>query len=123
MAEENIGSVKISEEVIAGIAATAACEVEGVIRLSSKNVSSTKDIVANYKQIAKGVYAEAGPGVINFCVNIVIKNGVKVQDLSEKVQSNVKEAIENMTGLRVGEVNVFVVSVAADKKNIAENND
>ena len=55
MAEENIGSVKISEEVIAGIAATAACEVEGVIRLSSKNVSSAKHIVANYKQIAKGV--------------------------------------------------------------------
>ena len=123
MAEENIGSVKISEEVIAGIAATAACEVEGVIRLSAKNVSSAKDIVANYKQIAKGVYAEAGPSAINFCVNIVIKNGVKVQDLSEKVQSNVKEAIENMTGLRVGEVNVFVVTVAADKKNIAENND
>ena len=123
MAEENIGSVKISEEVIAGIAATAACEVEGVIRLSSKNVSSAKDIVANYKQIAKGVYAEAGPGVINFCVNIVIKNGVKVQDLSAKVQNNVKEAIENMTGLRVGEVNVFVVSVAADKTNIAENHD
>ena len=29
MADENIGSVKISEEVIAGIASTASCEVEG----------------------------------------------------------------------------------------------
>ena len=123
MADENIGSVKISEEVIAGIAATAACEVEGVVRLSSKGGSAAKEMFADYKQIAKGVYAAATPGVLNFCVGIVIKNGVKVQEVSSSVQSEIKDAVENMTGLRVGEVNVLVVGVSADKKAPAENND
>ena len=82
MADENIGSVKISEEVIAGIASTAACEVEGVTRLSSKGVAAAKELVTEYKQIAKGVYAAAAPGVVNFCVGIVVENGVKVQEVS-----------------------------------------
>lgn len=122
MAEENIGSVKISEEVIAGIASTAACEVEGVERLSSKGAASAKEILADYKQIAKGVYAGAAPGLVNFCIGTVIKNGVKVQSVSSEVQSKVKDAVETMTGLRVGEVNVLVVGVASDKKAPAENN-
>ena len=120
MADENIGSVKISEEVIAGIASTAACEVEGVTRLSSKGVAAAKELVTEYKQIAKGVYAAAAPGVVNFCVGIVVENGVKVPS---EVQKKVKDAVETMTGLCVGEVNVLVVGVHTDKKPAAENND
>ena len=123
MADENIGSVKISEEVIAGIASTAACEVEGVTRLSSKGVAAAKELVTEYKQIAKGVYAAAAPGVVNFCVGIVVENGVKVQKVSSEVQKKVKDAVETMTGLFVGEVNVLVVGVHTDKKPAAENND
>lgn len=123
MAEENIGSVKISEEVIAGIASTAACEVDGVARLSSKGSASAKEILADYKQIAKGVYAGAAPGLVNFCIGAVIKNGVKVQKVSSEIQTKVRDAIETMTGLRVGEVNVLVVGVSSDKKTSAENND
>ena len=124
MADENIGSVKISEEVIAGIASTAACEVEGVTRHSTtKGVAAAKELVTEYKQIAKGVYAAAAPGVVNFCVGIVVENGVKVQEVSSEVQKKVKDAVETMTGLCVGEVNVLVVGVHTDKKPVAENND
>lgn len=121
MAEENMnqGSVKISEEVIAGIASLAACEVEGVSKMASKTISSAKDIIANFKQDAKGVSINNTDGVINFALNIVVDYGVKMQDVAEKVQTAVREAVENMTGLKVGNVNVLIVGMAAEKKEEA----
>ena len=41
--------------------------------------------------------------------------GVSIPEISEKVQNRVKSAIENMTGLKVKEVNVRVAGVAAEE--------
>ncbi|MFR7917795.1 MAG: Asp23/Gls24 family envelope stress response protein, partial [Anaerostipes sp.] len=42
--------------------------------------------------------------------------GVSIPEISEKVQNRVKSAIENMTGLKVKEVNVRVAGVAAEEE-------
>ena len=42
--------------------------------------------------------------------------GVSIPEISKKVQDRVKAAIENMTGLKVREVNVRVTGVAAEEE-------
>ncbi|HYM66146.1 MAG TPA: Asp23/Gls24 family envelope stress response protein, partial [Patescibacteria group bacterium] len=53
-----------------------------------------------------------GDRAIHLEVFISVASGAKLADVAAAVQSNVVEATERMLGLEVGEVNVFVSSVA-----------
>ena len=44
-------------------------------------------------------------------MNVIIKYGHKIVEVANKIQSEVKNAIETMTGLKVVEVNVYVNAV------------
>ena len=53
MSEDRVGTVKISEDVIASITNMAACEVEGVSKLVLKSISNIKTAIPNYKPAVK----------------------------------------------------------------------
>ena len=89
-----LGEVKIADDVIAVIAGIAATEVTGVARMCG---NITNELVSKL-------------GVND------LSNGVSIPEISEKVQNRVKSAIENMTGLKVKEVNVRVAGVAAEEE-------
>ena len=55
-------------------------------------------------------------GIATVTVHITVVYGSKVMPLCEKVQENVKQAIQNMTGITVARVDVLVVGLTdADK--------
>ena len=109
----NAGCVKISEDVIAGIANTAACEINGVVKLVSKGIAGAKSMIPNFKTAAKGVSIASTEDGMDFVLNIAVKPGVNIQRTAEAVQKNVIEAVQNMTGIKVNKVNVFVVSLVS----------
>ncbi|MDO4942208.1 MAG: Asp23/Gls24 family envelope stress response protein [Lachnospiraceae bacterium] len=100
-----IGAIKIADEVIMGIAAITAKEVKGVARLSGNNI---------YKKI-RGVKV-AVDETVKVELTMELDYGVSIPVVSEKVQDKVKTAIENMTGLKVSEVNVRIAGVAIDEE-------
>ena len=51
-------------------------------------------------------------GEVKVDVAINIAYGFSIPEVSQKVQEKVKSTIENMTGLKVGVVNVRIASVA-----------
>ena len=58
-------------------------------------------------------------GIATVTVHITVVYGNKVMPLCEKVQENVKQAIQNMTGITVARVDVLVVGLTetpAEKK-------
>ena len=99
--ESDQGSIRISEDVVASIAALAASETEGVSGLYS---SVTRDIVSflSKKNLSKGVRVELGE-----------EDNVKVEiSFLALFGHNICEvANESMTGLHVTEVNVHVGGV------------
>ncbi len=44
-------------------------------------------------------------------IRLKVKNGVKIPELSKKLQANVKEAVQNMTGVVVSKVNLQIAGV------------
>ena len=103
------GSLQISTEVIAKIARLAALEVDGV---SSQNVRS----LLGRTGLQKPVTVVMEDGIATVTVHITVVYGSKVMPLCEKVQENVKQAIQNMTGITVARVDVLVVGLTdADK--------
>lgn len=109
--ENDQGCVRISEDVVASIAAIAAAEVEGVGGLYS---SLTSDLVGflSKKNLAKGVRIELGEAdTVRIEIGFLALFGHNIRAVAEQVQSSVKTAVESMTGLRVAEVNVRVGGV------------
>ena len=109
-----IGSVQIADDVVAIIAGLATTEVEGV---SSMAGNITKEIISKLgvKNLSKGVRVNVSEGSVSVEVAINIDYGYNVPEVSAKVQDKVKAAIENMTGLKVSEVNVRIAGVALEK--------
>lgn len=109
-----LGDVKIADDVVASIAGLAAAEVNGVASMSG-NVSS--DIIGMFgiKNSQKGVKVEISERKVIVTLFINIHFGYSIPKTSLLVQEKVKNAIENMTGLDVPEVNVHVVGIVVNQ--------
>ena len=108
--EENLGEVKIADEVVAIIAGLAAMEVDGV---SSMVGNATKELVNRLgrKSLSKGVKVDVLDGIVTVSLAMNMKFGYSIKDVTGKVQEKVRAAIENMTGLEVADVNIRVAGV------------
>jgi len=105
-----IGDVQIADEVVAIIASLAANEVDGVAYTANymKNELSGR---LGMKNLSKGVKVDVLEGVVTVSVVLTLKYNYNVMEVSKKVQIKVKDAIENMTGLQVADVNIKVAGV------------
>lgn len=106
------GNVTFADEVIATIAALAASDTKGIAGMSgSKSVSE----MLGRKNITKGVKVEVGTEEVAIDIYILVLYGFRIQDVAAEIQQNVRSAVENMTGLRVVEVNVYVQGIEIEK--------
>lgn len=108
--EQNIGEVKIADEVVAIIAGLAAMEVDGVASMSG---NATRELIGRFgmKSLNKGVKVDVLEGVVTVSLALNLKYGYNIREITGKVQEKVKAAIENMTGLEVADVNIRVAGV------------
>jgi len=103
------GVVRIADEALAIIASAATREVEGV-SISSRTYAG--DVAAKAMRKSVGIVVSVIDDVVNLSIPVTIKMETKLHEVSTEVQNRVKSAIETMTGLTVGEVNISVGAVA-----------
>ena len=108
--DENLGEVKIADEVVAIIAGLAAMEVDGVASMSG---NAPRELISKLgmKSLSKGVKVDVLEGIVTVSLKLNLKYGYNVMDICQKVQEKVKAAIENMTGLTVADVNIRIAGV------------
>ena len=109
------GEVKIADEVVAIIAALAATEVEGVASMAG-NITNELISRLGMKNLSKGVKVDVLEGVVSVSLTLNLKYNYSVVEVSGKVQEKVKNAIENMTGLEVADVNIKVAGVEMENQ-------
>ena len=109
-----IGNICIADDVVASIAGIAATEVKGVSKLNG-NIS--KELIGKLgkKNLANGVKINIEDGNVVCDISLEIEYGTSIRKVSEEVQTKVKQAIENMTGLNVSLVNVAVSGIKLEK--------
>ena len=108
------GSLQISNEVVAKIAKLAALEIDGVADVSSGSMQSVRGLLS----LQKPVTVDLSDGVAVVQVHVIAKYGSKIMPVCAKVQENVKQTIQNMTGITVSRVDVIVAGLeepAADQ--------
>lgn len=109
--ESTHGNVRISHDVVASVAGLAAIETEGVHAMS-EGISEGWAKKLSGKNIQRGVAVHIEEEWTSVELRIIVKHGENIQKICRSLQSNVKEAVENMTGLQVKEVNVRVDGVS-----------
>lgn len=101
------GQLKIADDVIAIIAGLAISDQEGVY---------TADKTSGRKNHGKGISIRV-EGTEAICdLDLVVCYGVRIPDFAKDVQTKVKSAIENMTGITVKEVNLNIVGIRQQDK-------
>lgn len=122
MTTHDQGSIKISEDVVASIAAVATSETDGVSGLYS---SFTNDIVSflGKKTPTKGVKVTFhSDNTVDIDICYLACFGSNICDVAKNVQENVKSSVESMTNLDIGNINIHVVGVTFNKEISKETN-
>ena len=109
------GEIKIADEVVAIIAALTATEVEGVVSMAG-NITNELIGKLGMKNLSKGVKVDVLEGIVTVSLALNLKYNYSIVEVSARVQEKVKNAIENMTGLEVADVNIKVAGVEMESQ-------
>lgn len=102
--ETSADSIKISNDTIATYASIAISNVQGVYAMAGGIFS---------KSSTKGIKVDVGEKNTKIDINIIVNYGARIPDVAFEIQNSVKKIVEDMTGLKVLEVNVNVSGVHA----------
>lgn len=120
--EENIGIVKISDEVVSVIAGIAAQEIDGILDYQVGVTNNLSNIFKGKKNPTKTTKVTLDQDKAIIDMNVAVEYGIKIMDVVAEVQENVKKTVEAMTGLHVESVNVCVQNIYVPKKEESESN-
>jgi uncharacterized alkaline shock family protein YloU len=117
---EEVGSVKVADEVISIVAGLAAIEVPGVADMSGGIKGGINDMLGK-QNFSKGIKVTANGKNVVIDVYVYIKYGASIPDVAIALQEKVKEAVESMTGYEVTSVNIMVEGIRrVEEVNIDE---
>lgn len=106
------GEVEVSDEVIATVAGVAALDCYGLVGMASR--SQLKDGIAELlgrENWSRGIEVRTESGEMEIDMHIVVGYGTKISEVAHNVQSKVKYTLNQMIGLEVTRVNIFVQGV------------
>ena len=110
------GGTRIEDSVVQKIAGIAAQEVDGV-RMGGGTSQALGGILSSVtggsgsSSQTRGVSVEVGEVESAVDLTLTVEYGKSIPQISEAVRRNVVNRIENLTGLRVNEVNIAVSDV------------
>lgn len=110
---EGNDTIKIANEAVATYAGIAVAEVPGVYGMAGGFAGGFTEAISGKKNLARGIKVEVGEKDTKIDVSIVVEYGARIPDVAFEIQTRVKKSVENMTGLKVLEVNVHVQGVHA----------
>ncbi len=116
---EEIGDIRVADEVISIVASLAAQEVNGVLCMSSGFREGLNEFLGK-EQVDKGVRISFDGKVVHASVYIIIEYNYSIPEVALEVQEKVKDAIETMTGYEVETVDVHVEGVRKREKTEME---
>ena len=110
---DEVGSVKIHENVVAQLVRRAVLDVEGVSRLAgSALVDDIATLVGSRRMQSRAVTVILGEeSKVEIEVKIVIQFGYCIPEVAAKAQESVIAMVENTTGMSVTKVDVLIQEI------------
>ena len=106
--KEPIGSLRISKDVLATIAANATKEIEGVAGIAPFTTNIKNWITKKQSAVPVPVFISLHDDID---INVVLLEGANSPAVCRNIQVAVKEAVQSMTSINVSKVNVTVADI------------
>ena len=98
----------------------AVSEVSVVAEMAGGFAGGITEVLSGKKNLSKRIKVDADEKEVRIDVNIIVEYGSRIPDVAYEIQTRVKKSVENMTGLKVSEVNVHVQGVKTEKEENEE---
>lgn len=109
--ETKYGEIFISPKVVAKTAGLAACESFGVVGMAAVNIANGLTTLLTGDELTKGVEVQIIDNEVKIDLHVIVAFSVNVKACSDNVIENVKYKVEELTGLKVKEINIKVEGV------------
>lgn len=106
----DFGIIRIHNNVIASIASVAACEIEG-IKAIGKNLKAGILSLIDKSNLSAIKIEKDKNGEITIQIPLIVKYGYNIPETANRVQENVRSALEKMTNLSIKDINIVVQGV------------
>ena len=106
------GSLQISTEVLGKIARCAALEVAGVAEVSCGSQNKKVKDLLERANVQLPVVVEMKDGTAEITLHLVVAFGARIPAVAEKVQENVKSAVQSMANITVSRVDLVIAGLA-----------
>lgn len=117
--DTELGAVQIHNNVIATIARLAAVKVPGVADMSGGIVDDIAGIIRK-KSGDRGIRVEIDESGVIITLHVILDYGIRIPHVAWQLQTEVRQAVEQMTGKHVKAVQVIVQGVKMPDADKAE---
>lgn len=106
-----LGEINISEDVIATYAGTVAVECFGIVGMAMISVKNGLVSLLKKESLQKGIEVEICDNEIRLAFHVIVSYGVSIQAVCNNLIDSVKYKVEEFTGMKVSQIDVFVEGV------------
>jgi uncharacterized alkaline shock family protein YloU len=107
-----LGVIDVSKEVVAVIGGGAAIDCYGIVGMASqKQLKDGISELLRKENFTRGVIIREEEEEIHIDMYIIVSYGTKISEVANNVQTKVKYQLEQMLGITVDSVNIFVQGV------------
>lgn len=114
--QTELGSVYVTDHCISILAGSAALDCYGLVGMSSRK--GLKDGIAELlgrENMSRGVEVRREHGRLFIDLYIIVSYGTKISEVAHNIQSKVTYVLNNVIGLQVDEVHIFVQDVRVSR--------
>ena len=110
MVTEPLGVVRVARQVLITIVVNAALQIPGVVRIAQNKDQWSRLLGRELPR--HGVGLTIKDNTVSTNLYIVVASGIDIVETGTAIQEEVASAIEEMVGMQVREVNVYIQDVA-----------
>lgn len=110
--KNELGTISIPEDLFTLLAGYAAIENYGIIGMAAKNASDSFVELFTKDNLKKGVKVTIiSENEVDVDLHVMLQYGVSLPAVAENARDNVKYRLEELTGVKVRCVNIFVEGI------------
>jgi len=106
-----MATIHVTHEAIGEIVAQTAKDVVGVSHLGGTLASGLTEILGK-RANTRGVRVDLDNRLVSIAVYMVVKYGVRIPDVAQRAQEQIKQQVEYATGLSVKSVDIHIQGIA-----------
>lgn len=109
----DVGNIKVHNNAIKSITELTAAKIKGIVRINRGPINKILSSMGIDKSvnILDGIRVDSSQAGTKISLDIVAEYGHDISEIATKVQDDIKQAVENMTGISSVEVDVNVSGV------------